>query len=137
MSLRPDDSRSPYLKIADEIRRMIRTGEVEPGGRLPSGKALEERFDVAPMTVRHALDELKAEGLIYAVQGRGTFVRSDVDPGAILTTSEDVTDLVAALGRIDANLRSVERRLAALEEDRRPLPAAEAAPPPPRRSPSA
>jgi GntR family transcriptional regulator len=37
---------------------------------------LEKRFEIAPMTLRNAMRVLREEGLIYTVQGRGTFVQS-------------------------------------------------------------
>ena len=37
--------------------------------------ALAEQIGVAPKTIQAALDILKAEGLVYGVPGRGTFVR--------------------------------------------------------------
>ncbi|WP_052069890.1 GntR family transcriptional regulator [Streptacidiphilus albus] len=72
------DERPPYKRIADRLRREILTGTHHPGDQLPSASTLVLRFGVAPMTVRSAMRELRDEGLIYSVQGRGTFVR---DPG--------------------------------------------------------
>jgi GntR family transcriptional regulator len=47
---------------------------LEPGAIVPSERALAERYGVARMTVRQGLDRLAAKGLIYRIQGRGTFV---------------------------------------------------------------
>jgi GntR family transcriptional regulator len=47
---------------------------LEPDEMVPSERALAERYDVARMTVRQGLDRLESKGLIYRVQGRGTFV---------------------------------------------------------------
>ncbi|WP_067646730.1 GntR family transcriptional regulator [Nocardia harenae] len=69
------DPRPPYRQIADRLRMAIKAGEIAPGQRLPSEVELMSQFGVARMTMRQALQELKAEGLVYAQQGRGVFVR--------------------------------------------------------------
>ncbi|PZF79871.1 GntR family transcriptional regulator [Jiangella anatolica] len=45
------------------------------GSLLPSERVLAERFGVARMTVRGAIDELEARGMVRRVSGRGTFVQ--------------------------------------------------------------
>jgi GntR family transcriptional regulator len=47
---------------------------LEPGTMLPSERLMAERFGVARMTVRSELERLASKGLIYRLQGRGTFV---------------------------------------------------------------
>lgn len=68
--------RAPYRQIADSLRAAIATGEAAPGSKLPSESALMERLGVARMTVRQAIQELRAEGLVIAEHGRGVFVRT-------------------------------------------------------------
>lgn len=72
------DRRPPYQHAADELRREIKAGRYKPGEQLPSYRELQERFGVANMTARSALGVLREEGLIYTIQGRGSFV-SDFD----------------------------------------------------------
>jgi GntR family transcriptional regulator len=62
----------PWVEIADELRREI--GEAEAGSRLPSGSELMRRFGVARNTIQNAIDQLRAEGLVFSVAGRGWFV---------------------------------------------------------------
>ena len=47
---------------------------LSPGTMLPSERALADRYGVARMTVRQELERLESKGLIYRVQGKGTFV---------------------------------------------------------------
>lgn len=56
--------------LQGEIERALR-----PGDPLSPEPELEKRFGVSRITIRRALDELAAEGLIVRYQGRGTFVR--------------------------------------------------------------
>ena len=44
-----------------------------PGGKLPSSRALVERFRVSPVTVSRALAQLAAEGLVVTRPGAGAF----------------------------------------------------------------
>lgn len=70
-----DDPRPPYVRTADTLRRQIQDGRLAPGAKLPSARELQEQFGIANSTAQNALRVLKEEGLIYAVQGRGVFVR--------------------------------------------------------------
>jgi len=66
----------PFRQIADQLRQAIQRGDLAPGGRVPSEAELIKHYGVARMTVRQAVAELKAEGLVIAEHGRGVFVRS-------------------------------------------------------------
>ncbi|MBX9698548.1 MAG: phosphonate metabolism transcriptional regulator PhnF [Acetobacteraceae bacterium] len=50
----------------------------QPGDRLPTEAAFAARFGVNRHTVRRAMEELEARGLIRVEQGRGAFVAEDV-----------------------------------------------------------
>ncbi|MGW2899817.1 GntR family transcriptional regulator [Streptomyces sp. NPDC001212] len=81
-----DDSRPPYVQAAEVLRREISTGRLKPGDKLPSARALQDRYGIASSTVQNALRLLKSEGLIYSVQGRGSFVRNS----AVIAPAEAV-----------------------------------------------
>jgi GntR family transcriptional regulator len=73
-----DQTRSggpPSRRIAADLRAAIRHGEYLPGHQLPSGSVLMQRYGVARQTVQHAVDLLRAEGLITGRAGAGVFVR--------------------------------------------------------------
>lgn len=65
--------RLSYLDIAADLRAVVLEGRTE-GDRLPSERALISRYGAARGTVRRALAELRAEGLVEADQRRGLFV---------------------------------------------------------------
>ena len=54
----------------------VERGDLEPGGHMPSDAELIDHYGVARMTVRQAVAELKAEGLVVAEHGPGVFVGS-------------------------------------------------------------
>lgn len=69
-----DAGRPVWRQLADILRRMIESGEIQPGKLLPSQRTLMQRYDVSDGTVKHALALLREEGLIDTEQGRGTYV---------------------------------------------------------------
>jgi len=68
--------RAVYRQVADMLREKIQRGELEPGDRLPSESELAEHFNLTRMTIRHAIQDLKNEGLVISEHGRGVFVRA-------------------------------------------------------------
>ena len=69
--------RSPvpkYYQLKEIIRDMIEKDELEAGQVIPPERKLCERYGVSRMTARQAVMELVNEGLLYRVQGLGTFV---------------------------------------------------------------
>lgn len=97
MSLPP--AQPAYLKIADELRAGIQSGQWPAGHRLPSELELGAHFGVARMTLRQALDILQLEGLIDRRRGRngGTFV-SGLRPLVELTRIEGFMPQLRARG---------------------------------------
>lgn len=62
-------------QISDYLKRLIATGQLKPGDRLPAERDLAEQLEVSRNSVREALHTLELNGLIEARQGGGTFVR--------------------------------------------------------------
>lgn len=65
-----------FRQIAAGLRDAIRSGQLAAGDQVPSEAQLMTHFEVARMTVRQALAELRSEGLVVAEHGRGVFVRT-------------------------------------------------------------
>ena len=63
-----------WRQIVNQIEADISFGRLTPGSRLPVEAELAKRFAVNRHTVRRALADLAARGLVRAAQGRGTFV---------------------------------------------------------------
>jgi GntR family transcriptional regulator len=72
--MREDDGPA-FRRIAGELREQIKAGYYRPGAPLPSVRRLQERYAVSPMTVRQAIQQLRAEGLVTVERGSGVFVR--------------------------------------------------------------
>jgi DNA-binding GntR family transcriptional regulator len=67
-------SRSRYAQVADELRAAIVAGRLRPGARMPSERALAEKFDVSRATIVSAFHSLRGEGLIESRRGAGSWV---------------------------------------------------------------
>lgn len=63
-----------YLQIKTVLAQRILDGEYAPHERLPSESELIKVFGVSRITVRQALRDLHGDGLVFSVQGKGTFV---------------------------------------------------------------
>jgi len=63
-----------YVRVADEIERRVRRGDWKFGSRLPGRGALAERLGESEMTVRRALRELEARGVVRVLPSSGVYV---------------------------------------------------------------
>lgn len=63
-----------YLRIAEGMTEILKSGAYPAGYSLPPERVLCERYGVSRMTLRQAMSILEREGLIESHRGRGTFV---------------------------------------------------------------
>jgi len=67
-----------YIQIASLLRGRIRQGDWKRGDQLPPIPALCAFYNVGTITIRQALAELSAEGLVSSARGRGTFITAEI-----------------------------------------------------------
>ncbi|MDH2392246.1 PLP-dependent aminotransferase family protein [Streptomyces sp. HNM0663] len=73
--------RSSVVELANSLRVELKRYPID--GKLPSSRALVERYRVSPVTVSRALAQLSAEGLVVTRPGAGAFrarPRADAQP---------------------------------------------------------
>ena len=63
-----------FEQIADQIKRLIRNGELKENDSLPSVRALSKELKISALTVKKAYDSLESEGFTVTVHGKGTYV---------------------------------------------------------------
>lgn len=83
-----------YEQIVDQLKALIRSGELKANDNLPSVRTLSKDLKISALTVKKAYDSLEADGFAVTVHGKGTYVAA-VNPGLLL--EEQKKDLEADL----------------------------------------
>lgn len=92
--------RSPmplYLRTAESLRKQLELGRWRVGERLPSIERLARDLKIARMTLRQALKQLEADGIVRCEHGRGTYVSRDVSPQRRYRVATDWTTLIEGI----------------------------------------
>ena len=63
-----------YEVIKNEIKEQIEDNILKPNQVIASENEMCRHYDVSRVTVRKAIDELCAEGILYRIKGKGCFV---------------------------------------------------------------
>ena len=80
-----------HVQVREFVRELVQGAE--PGTAAPSERELVQRFHIARMTVRQAMDSLVVEGLLERIPGRGTFVAQPRrSSGRLLSFTEEMTE---------------------------------------------
>jgi DNA-binding transcriptional regulator YhcF (GntR family) len=95
LPLDPDAPEPPFEQLRSQIARRAGSGELAPGTRLPTVRALAAELDLAANTVARAYRELETDGVITTEGRRGTFVASSA-AGTSADAAHAATDFVAA-----------------------------------------
>jgi len=69
-----DDPEPMYAQIVSQIRDFILSGQLPPGTKLPSVRALAADITCSVLTTRRAYEDLEREGFIRTRQGVGSVV---------------------------------------------------------------
>jgi GntR family transcriptional regulator len=87
-----------YAKVEATLASEIAAGAIARGSQLPPEDCLTERFGVSRTTVRKAVENLVARGLVEIRRGKGTFVTEPKIRQELTELSGFVEDMIA-LGR--------------------------------------
>ncbi|SER98763.1 GntR family transcriptional regulator [Gracilibacillus ureilyticus] len=68
-------SRRPiYEQLVDKLKQLIINDVLKQDEQLPSVRTLAQQLSINPNTIQKAYRELEAQGYIYSVKGKGSFV---------------------------------------------------------------
>ena len=70
-----DGSEPKYIQIAHYFKKMIDNKEIKDGEKLPTIRALSQKFEVNNVTIVSAYKKLKSDGYAYQKIGSGTFAK--------------------------------------------------------------
>ena len=75
------DARPIYEQVRDNLRRLMVSGAIQEGEKLPSVRSLASNIAINPNTIQRAYESLEAEGYVYSIPGKGSFAapRTGVD----------------------------------------------------------
>ena len=77
ISLNYRDASPINEQIKNVLKRLIVTGALKEGDKLPSVRSLATELAINPNTIQKAYNELENEGYIYSVPGKGSFASGD------------------------------------------------------------
>jgi len=111
-----------HVEVADLLRHQILSGDLKAGEQLPALSELTQRFGVARMTIRHAMDALSEEGLIERYAGKGTFVRQvDLPTRHTLNMKAQLSQLQSMVARLEVAVVGEDQGPAFIEIDGTPF----------------
>ncbi|MBR2500591.1 MAG: GntR family transcriptional regulator [Clostridia bacterium] len=68
------DARPIYEQVKDSFKNLIFHGILKQDEKIPAVRELAGELAINPNTIQRAYKELEAEGYIYSVKGKGTFI---------------------------------------------------------------
>ncbi len=88
------DHRPIYEQIKEKIKELIISGVLKADEQIPSVREMAQRLAINPNTIQHAYKDLEAEGYIYSLRAKGSFVstrshiRENSENGALVEEIE-------------------------------------------------
>lgn len=114
------DARPIYEQVKDGLRRLIVSGAIADGEKLPSVRQLASQLAINPNTIQRAYNELEAEGYAASVPGKGSFaVRAErgSDDARRRELSERLRETAAELRAMGVSQREIEALCKEEEKD--------------------
>lgn len=119
ISLNYRDSRPIYEQIKDGLKKLMVSGALAADEKLPSVRALATQLSINPNTIQRAYNELKNEGYIYSVPGKGSFAAGNAgaDEARRRELKDKVRELVAELRYLGVSQEELQALVAEREEN--------------------
>ena len=110
--------RGLVMEIVGSLGDSIRTGNLQPGSKLPTEAEIMVRFDVSRTVVREALSKLQASGMVETRHGIGTFVSQPDRSGNFKIAAQDFATVADVIAVLELRI-SLETEAAGLAAQRR------------------
>lgn len=97
------DARPIYEQVKDGLRRLMVTGVIQEGEKLPSVRTMAGTLAINPNTIQRSYEALEQEGYAYSVPGKGSFAAlpqdvTDKRRGELLKQLDAIVQELAYLG---------------------------------------
>lgn len=112
-----------YKQIVRQIEKGIMGGLLKPGDQLPTVREVALELIINPNTVARAYRELEHVGVIESIQGRGTFISSDLSRPSgedkEMAIKEKIEELIREARQLNVSPDKLEKMFKkALENER-------------------
>jgi GntR family transcriptional regulator len=97
-TLNPNSGIPIYRQLIEQVRRMVSSGQLQPGNELPSVRELAVNHAVNPMTISKAYSLLEAEGLLERQRGKAMTIAAQ--HGSKATKAARLQHLQAAVDQL-------------------------------------
>lgn len=107
------DAKPIYEQIKDGLRKLVVSGALSAGDKLPSVRELASQLAINPNTIQRAYRELENEGYIYTLVGKGTFVaeNGNIDNTREKELLQDFDELVTELLYLEVPKEKLKERI--------------------------
>ncbi len=102
LAIDPEASAPPFEQVRAAIVAAVRSGELAPGAKLPTVRALAEELGLAVNTVAKAYRELESEEVIETRGRNGSFVSAHGDPSERML-QQAASEYAAVVRRLDVD----------------------------------
>lgn len=117
------DAKPIYEQIKDSMRKLVISNSISAGEKLPSVREMATKLAINPNTIQKAYRELEAEGYLYTVPGKGTFVAEQEGIRELRNEEllEEFDEIVEELLFLSVDKKNLTRRIEQLagEEEKR------------------
>lgn len=115
------DAKPIYEQIMEGIRKLVVTDSLTVGEKLPSVREMASKMAINPNTISRAYKELEAEGYIYTISGKGTFVaeKKDVKENRTKELLEKFDEVTGELIYLSVSTEELQERITTIENGRK------------------
>lgn len=115
------DPRPLYEQVKEGLKRLILTGGLPEGEKLPSVRSLAASLAINPNTIQRAYVALEQEGFVHTVAGKGSFAAKppEGDPKRREALWQKLRETVEELRFCGVTAEELRERMAQWEEEKR------------------
>lgn len=115
------DAKPIYEQVMEGIRKLVVTDSLTVGEKLPSVREMASKMAINPNTISRAYKELEAEGYIYTISGKGTFVaeKKDVKEHRTKELLEKFDEVTGELIYLSVPTEELQERITTIENGRK------------------